>query len=200
MIEKFKKTRTFQKTKPPKKTKIPKKLKTEKNRFRIIIELITLIVSIFTCISTFLIQNNQNQISRNQNKFEQQMNLSGNNKKDDLKTLMKIVSDVESLDSFLGSLNSLNKDYNEKLVEIRKDVISFKNSFYYYLDQDNKEWKELDKVLTDKLNLMYSRTSPERSSIGFLPHTGGDDSILEEKWTNYIKQEKTIIENIRTIR
>lgn len=200
MIEKFKKTRTFQKTKPPKKTKIPKKLKTEKNRFRIIIELITLIVSIFTCISTFLIQNNQNQISRNQNKFEQQMNLSGNNKKDDLKTLMKIVSDVESLDSFLGSLNSLNKDYNEKLVEIRKDVISFKNSFYYYLDQDNKEWKELDKVLTDKLNGMYSRTSPERSSIGFLPYTGGDDSILEKKWTNYIKQEKTIIENIRTIR
>lgn len=200
MIEKFKKTRTFQKTKPPKKTKIPKKLKTEKNRFRIIIELITLIVSIFTCISTFLIQNNQNQISRNQNKFEQQMNLSGNNKKDDLKTLMKIVSDVESLDSFLGSLNSLNKDYNEKLVEIRKGVISFKNSFYYYLDQDNKEWKELDKVLTDKLNGMYSRTSPERSSIGFLPQTGGDDPILEKKWTNYIKQEKTIIENIRTIR
>lgn len=158
----------------------------------IIINSLTLIVAVATCISTFAIQSKQNQISIKQNKFEQQMSLSGDNKKDDLKSLMKIVSDVEVLESSVGSLNAND---SEKLVEAKKETVTLKNSFYFYLDQDNKQWGEFDKVLTDKLNTIYSEINNKNS----LPNTGGDDSNLEEKWTNYMKQEKLIIENYKTI-
>lgn len=158
----------------------------------IIINSLTLIVAAATCISTFAIQSKQNQISIKQNKFEQQMSLSGDNKKDDLKSLMKIVSDVEVLES---SVDSLKANDSEKLVEAKKEAVTLKNSFYFYLDQDNKQWGGFDKVLTDKLNTIYS----EINNKNLLPKTGGDDSNLEEKWTNYMKQEKLIIENYKTI-
>lgn len=162
----------------------------EKSKYGNLIEWLTLFVTFITFISTSWIQFTQIQISKNQNKFEQQMNISGNNKKDDLKSLMKIVSDVEVLDS---SLDSLNANDNEKLVEGKKEATTLKNSFYFYLDQDNKEWEELDKVLTDKLKNIYLKTSSEINIKNTLPKTGGDDSRLEETWTSYMKQEKVII-------
>ena len=86
----------------------------------IIINSLTLIVAVATCVSTFAIQSKQNQISIKQNKFEQQMSLSGDNKKDDLKSLMKIVSDVEVLES---SVDSLNANDSKKLVEAKKEAV-----------------------------------------------------------------------------
>lgn len=196
----MKHTRNLEVNTKLKNTKKENKKKTKRKQWWLnnIVPLVAVIVSMATLISTI-------GISRHQSNFDESMKLYGDKKIENLNKITSTVSDIQTLSNNI-ELTKTNKD-SDKLEAIYNQTFKLQNSFYPYLDKENKHYKELDEVLTQALQttreesytlLMKLNVVPKSlPKAGGAPVKVGDNNIdLDKILLKYTNEEQKRINEL----
>lgn len=154
----------------------------------IVISIIGLIISGITCYTTF-----------NKNTFDQRMQLTVNQQKDDLQTIGKTVSQTETISHKIELTEDPNKVSRNDIVDIYSMASNIQNSYYSSLNLENKYANRLNKELTAILKRTKELALNKIQQIdAVLPATGGEDPKLESLFQKYQSEEIKQIKKNKT--